>query len=63
MRNPDKWQPSDPDEHGAAPSRRGALIGLALIVLLIIGGLLLSHILGGMSQYQDCVLSGRHDCG
>ena len=63
MRNPDKWQPSDPGQPDLPPSRRGALIGLALIVLLIIGGLLLSHILGGMSQFQDCVLSGRHDCG
>jgi hypothetical protein len=63
MRNPDKWQPQEPGPPQGPPSRRAAIIGLVLIALLIVGGLLLSHILGGMSQFQDCVLSGRIHCG
>jgi hypothetical protein len=74
MRNPDKWSPSEPDEPGlpepperiggpeTPPSRRGALVGLVVVVLLVVGGLLLTHVLRGMSQLQDCALSGRSNC-
>jgi hypothetical protein len=62
MRNPDKWQPPEPNPSEPAASRRAALIGLILIVLLVGGGLLLTRILGGMSHFQDCVLSGRTGC-
>ena len=61
MGNPDNWQLPDPAP--APPSRRGALVGLAFIVLLIVGGLLLSRALRDMSRFQDCVLSGRLYCG
>jgi hypothetical protein len=37
-------------------------MGLVMIVLLILGGLLLTHILGGMARLQDCALSGRSNC-
>ena len=63
MRNPDRWQPPDPEPAPAPPSRRGALVGLVFIVLLILGGLLLSRSLRDMSRFQDCVLSGRSYCG
>jgi hypothetical protein len=43
-------------------TRRGAVIGLLMIVLLVLGGLALTHILGGMSRLQDCALSGRSNC-
>jgi hypothetical protein len=43
-------------------TRRGAVIGLVMIVLLVLGGLALTHILGGMSRLQDCALSGRSNC-
>ena len=43
-------------------TRRGALIGLVIILLLVIGGLLLTRVLRGMSQLQDCALSGRSNC-
>jgi hypothetical protein len=33
-----------------------------MIVLLILGGLLLTRILGGMTRLQDCALSGRSNC-
>jgi hypothetical protein len=74
MRNPDKWSPSGPDEPGHAdppkgtarpetpPSRRGALVGLVVVLLLVVGGLLLTRVLRGMSQLQDCALSGRSNC-
>jgi hypothetical protein len=37
-------------------------MGLVMIVLLILGGLLLTHILGDMARLQDCALSGRSNC-
>jgi len=63
MRNPDHWQPPErqPDPTPNT-TRRGALIGLVMIVLLILGGLFLTHILGSMTRLQDCALSGRSNC-
>jgi hypothetical protein len=60
MRNPDKWQPPDPDE--SSNSRRAALIGLVVLLLLLAGGLLLSRILGNESRFEDCSISGRTNC-
>jgi hypothetical protein len=48
--------PQDPDP------RRGALIGLAIVILLILGGLVLTHVLRKTAQLQDCVMSGRTNC-
>jgi hypothetical protein len=73
MRNPDKWspEPEEPDVpqplgrdgNSEAPnSRRGALLGLVIILLLVAGGFLLTQVLRGMSQLQDCALSGRSNC-
>jgi hypothetical protein len=45
-----------------ASPRRGALVGLILVLLLVVGGLLLTRVLRGMSQLQDCALSGRSNC-
>jgi hypothetical protein len=60
---PDVPQPSGGGENAEAPgSRRGALVGLVIVVLLVIGGLLLTHMLHGMAQLQDCALSGRSNC-
>ena len=36
--------------------------GLVVVLLLVIGGLLLTRVLRGMSQLQDCALSGRSNC-
>ena len=60
MRNPDKWLPSEPD---SSRSRRGALAGLIVVLLLVAGGLALTHVLRGMAALQDCALSGRSNCG
>jgi hypothetical protein len=62
MRNPDYWQPPERQPDPAPATRRAAVIGLVLIVLLILGGLFLSHTLGGMARLQDCALSGRSNC-
>jgi len=51
--------PEDPE---APDSRRGALIGFGLVLLLIVGGLVLAHVLRGTAQVQDCVMSGRTNC-
>ena len=52
----------EPGENQAPHSRRGALIGLAVVLVLILGGLLLVHVLRDASQIQDCVMSGRTNC-
>jgi hypothetical protein len=63
MQNPDQWQPPDPEPAPAPPSRRGALVGLVFILLLVIGGWLLSRTLRDRAHFQDCVLAGRTYCG
>jgi hypothetical protein len=73
MRNPDRWLPREPEEpdvpeppreeeRESPGTRRGALVGLIVVVLLLVGCLVLTHVLRGMSQLQDCVLSGRSNC-
>ena len=44
------------------PSRRRAVIGLIVVLVLVVGGLLLVRVLQHMSRIQDCVLSGRSNC-
>ncbi|MGB6450358.1 MAG: hypothetical protein WBE92_06370 [Steroidobacteraceae bacterium] len=55
---------SEPEPRKDEPtdSRRGALIGLVVILLLVVGGLLLQHVLHRESQLEDCVMSGRTNC-
>ncbi|HVW69886.1 MAG TPA: hypothetical protein VHB68_12985 [Steroidobacteraceae bacterium] len=43
-------------------SRRGALIGLGVVLALIIVGLLLARELRSTARLQDCVMSGRTNC-
>lgn len=42
--------------------RRKALLGLLFVVLLILGGLLLTRVLHSTALLQDCVMSGRSNC-
>jgi hypothetical protein len=51
--------PNDPEPDG---SRRGALVGLAIAVVLLVVGLWLARELRSASQIQDCVMSGRSNC-
>jgi len=53
-REPEGPLPPDP--------RHKALLGLLFVMLLIVGGLLLTSVLRHMAQLQDCTLSGRTDC-
>jgi hypothetical protein len=47
-------------EHGE--SRRGAIAGLAIAVVLLVVGLWLAHELTANSKMQDCLMSGRTNC-
>ncbi len=49
----------EPEEEG---SRRGPLIALLVVVVLIVGGIFLTHVLAGVSKIQDCAMSGRSNC-
>ena len=52
-------------EPGSTPNpnrRRAALAGLVFILALVIAGLLLAYKLRGVSELQDCVMSGRSNC-
>ena len=50
---------TDPEEGG---SRRGAIAGLAIAVVLLVVGVWLAHELTGASRMQDCLMSGRTNC-
>jgi hypothetical protein len=52
----------DPNDASEPRSRRGAVIGLIVVIVLVAGGLLLTHILRDMSDIQDCAMSGRTNC-
>ena len=43
-------------------SRRGAVAGLIIAVVLVAFGLWLAHDLTAASKLQDCVMSGRTNC-
>jgi hypothetical protein len=62
MRNPDHWEPPERESDPPPATRRAALIGLVMILILVAAGLLLTHVLGGMTREQDCALSGRSNC-
>jgi hypothetical protein len=55
--------PGGGDEPGIPrDSRRAALVGLIVTLLLVTGGVVLVHILGRAAKLQDCVMSGRTNC-
>jgi hypothetical protein len=49
----------DPEQSG---SRRGAVAGLAIAVVLLAIGVWLAHELTAASKMQDCLMSGRTNC-
>lgn len=53
---PGRDEPEEPDR------RRGALIGLLVALLLVLGGLALARVLHDTSRLQDCLMSGRSNC-
>jgi hypothetical protein len=50
---------TDPEEDG---SRRGAIAGLLIAVVILAAGLWLAHDLTAASKMQDCLMSGRTNC-
>jgi hypothetical protein len=42
--------------------RRGAIVGLIVCLVLVLGGLVLVHKLKAMAALQDCVMQGRTNC-
>jgi hypothetical protein len=55
---PEQRPPSRPP----ADSRRTALLGLLIALVLVVLGLVLVKVLGDAGRLQDCVLSGRTNC-
>ena len=43
-------------------SRRGAIVGLLIAILMLAVGLWLARELGSASRMQDCLMSGRTNC-
>jgi hypothetical protein len=43
-------------------SPRAVLLGLAVVLLLVFGGLCLFYMLRDASQRQDCMMQGRSNC-
>jgi len=52
----------DPKQDDARDDRRGALIGLGVVVLLVVVGWFVVHALRDTSSVQDCVMAGRTNC-
>jgi len=54
---------SDPHDDGPDPdSRRPALLGLALVLLLVVGAYFLVTALRKNAELEDCLMSGRRNC-
>jgi len=54
-----------PESPGRPPqpgSRRAAVLGLLVALLLIVTGLILVKVLGDSARLQDCAMSGRTNC-
>jgi hypothetical protein len=50
------------NDDGEPDSRRPALIGLAVILVLVIAGYFLVTALRDNSKLEDCLMSGRRNC-
>ena len=58
--NPPRDENADQPDDG--PPRRGALVALVVLAVLIAGGLWLSRTLHETGRLQDCVMAGRNNC-
>lgn len=54
----DQGEPHSDDQ----PPRRGALIALIVIAVLLAGGFWLSRTLRDTGRIQDCAMAGRTNC-
>jgi hypothetical protein len=55
-------EPPDEREHGHDQSRSRAVIGLAIVAVLVVAAVYLVHALRQESQLEDCLMSGRSNC-
>lgn len=64
MSEPEDARRSRIEQHREADRRRqrAALLGLALCLALVLGGLWLVYELRKTSSVQDCVMQGRSNC-
>ena len=54
---------SEPRDDGPEPdSRRAALIGLAVVLLLVVASYFLVGALQRNAEMEDCLMSGRRNC-
>lgn len=54
---------TDPvDRPGDERPRRGAVIGLFVVLVLVVAGIWLFHALREESRLEDCLMSGRSNC-
>jgi hypothetical protein len=49
-------------DDGGSGSRRGLLVGVAVVLVILAAAVALIHELGASARLQDCVLSGRTNC-
>jgi hypothetical protein len=55
--------PTDPARDQEEADRRTAgLAAIAVVLLLLIGGLMLTRMLHNKSQIEDCLMAGRRNC-
>ncbi len=50
------------DDNGDNQSRRGPLIAMGAVVLLIVIGWFLTQALRNSTRLEDCLMSGRTNC-
>jgi hypothetical protein len=62
QRPPEHEPEPRPPQPPPADSRRTAVLGLLIALLLVVLGLILVKVLGDAGRLQDCVLSGRTNC-
>ena len=49
-------------EEAATERQTRSLMGLAVVLLLVVGSLVLVHVLRASSAAEDCLMAGRDSC-
>ena len=55
-------RPDPARDRDEADARTSGLAALAVVLVLLIGGLLLARTLRNKSLIEDCLMAGRRDC-